>query len=192
MLFKIVGIFLFSIFTVFGQVKTLSSIKDIKVNVVEETYIENKTREKKYDIKLILPNLMLKKITFPEINKGEAYLYKAGKRYVYLPIFDEITEEPSDKDTNYFLETLNTLIEKEKKDKKFKDQYYKKQVKILKFKDNIKVEIEKYDIIDGYLLPSVLKIFDGDIKVATLKLSNTKINSGLKPQEFVVKYEDNK
>lgn len=185
-------VFFLSFLTMFGQVKSLESIKDIQLDVVEKVVLENKPREKEYQIKLILPNLLLKKITAPKLNAGEIYLYKDGKRFVYLPIFDEITEEKSDKDTNYFLDTIKVLINKEKNDPKFKASYAKGEIKTLTYESGLKTNLLKYEKVDGYLLPTLIDVYDGQIKVATLVLKNIKINGGLKSKDFDIKNELNK
>lgn len=185
-------IFFLSFLTMFGQVKSLETIKDIQLDVVEKVILENKPREKEYQIKLILPNLLLKKITAPKLNAGEIYLYKDGKRFVYLPIFDEITEEKSDKDTNYFLDTIKVLINKEKNDPKFKASYGKGEIKTLTYENGLKTNLLKYEKIDGYLLPTLIDVYDGELKVATLVLKNIKVNGGLKSKDFDIKNELNK
>lgn len=187
MAIKFLMIFLVSCLSIFGANKDLSSIKDLKAYVIEKTDINNKEIEKRYNIKLILPDLLMKTMEYPEINKGEIYLYKNEKRYVYLPIFDEVDEDNSDEDTNYFLNTMNFIVNKAKNDKKFRDNYSQGKVKKLILKGDIEIKLLKYKNIDGYLLPERIEVFNGNVKLGVLTFENIVVNSRLKKGEFQIK-----
>ncbi|MGL6154078.1 MAG: LolA family protein [Cetobacterium sp.] len=166
--------------------KELSTIKDLQGFVLENTAINNRKIEKKYNIQLIIPNLLKKEMVFPEMNKGEIYLYKDGKRYVYLPIFNEVSEDRSDSDTNNFLNIMNYIIKETKENKEFRKNYYEGKIKKLSLKDNIIVNLLEYKSIEGYLLPTKIDVYSGKEKMGTLIFSNIKINQNLKEDDFKI------
>ncbi|MGL4307360.1 MAG: LolA family protein [Cetobacterium sp.] len=153
---------------------------------MENTAINNRKIEKKYNIQLIIPNLLKKEMVFPEMNKGEIYLYKDGKRYVYLPIFNEVSEDRSDSDTNNFLNIMNYIIKETKENKEFRKNYYEGKIKKLSLKDNIIVNLLEYKSIEGYLLPTKIDVYSGKEKMGTLIFSNIKINQNLKEDDFKI------
>ncbi|WP_426709996.1 LolA family protein [Cetobacterium sp. SF1] len=166
--------------------KELSTIKDLQGFVLENTAINNRKIEKKYNIQLIIPNLLKKEMVFPEMNKGEIYLYKDGKRYVYLPIFNEVSEDRSDSDTNNFLNIMNYIIKETKENKEFRKNYYEGKIKKLSLKDNIIVNLLEYKSIESYLLPTKIDVYSGKEKMGTLIFSNIKINQNLKEDDFKI------
>lgn len=166
--------------------KELSTIKDLQGFVLENTAINNRKIEKKYNIQLIIPNLLKKEMVFPEMNKGEIYLYKDGKRYVYLPIFNEVSEDRSDSDTNNFLNIMNYIIKETKENKEFRKNYYEGKIKKLSLKDNIIINLLEYKSIEGYLLPTKIDVYSGKEKMGTLIFSNIKINQNLKEDDFKI------
>ena len=83
--------FLFQVL-VFSATKSLSTIKTLKFSVNEITTVNSKKRELKYSIDFKLPNKIKKEVLYPDLNKGEIYIYdySKNKKSVYLPIFNEI------------------------------------------------------------------------------------------------------
>lgn len=181
---KKILIFLILSITCFGKINKISNIKDLQAIVMEKTELNGEIREKEYTIKYISSDYLRKEVLLPKINKGEIYQYENNKRYVYIPLFDEVTEEKSNDEFNNFLTIINQLKSKDKTDKEFSKNYYSKKIVELKFKDTYSIKIKKFKEIDNYLLPIELEIYDGKIKISTIRLKDIKVNSSLKREEL--------
>ena len=96
---------------------------------------------------------MRKEITLPKVNKGEIFQYENGVSLVYIPLFNEVNINKSDDDASNFLSIVNDLKNKDNKDELFRNNYYSKRVKELKFKENFSIQIKEYKVINGYLFP---------------------------------------
>lgn len=169
--FKYFLLFLMINLITFG--KSIDSIKDITFEVEEKLYTANNTRKSEYVVKYIKPDFIRKEVLKPELNKGEIYIYSEGKKIVYLPLFDQISEGNIVDGEDSILETLNYII---------KEQELKEGV--LTLKNGITLKLEKLRKNSGYTLPENITVYDGDIKVANLKIKNYKINSNLKREEL--------
>ena len=109
--------------------------------------------------------------------------YENEKSLVYIPLFDEVSENNSE-DVSNFLSIIKDLKNKDQNDKNFKDNYYLQKVKELKYKDTYRIKIKEYKKVDGYLLPIKMEIFESESKVADLDLKDTKVHSDLKRKEL--------
>ena len=96
----ILTVFLLIFFTAFSSEKRISDIKNLAFSTQEILVVNGKERETKYDIKFQVPDKIKKEITFPELNKGELYIYNKNEKTIYLPIFHQITHEKISNDEN--------------------------------------------------------------------------------------------
>ena len=180
---KKILIFLIMGVSVLASSKRISNIQDIYSTVKETVYLNGDKKEKEYKIEYISPDYLRKEIISPNVNKGEIFQYENEKSLVYIPLFDEVSQNNSE-DVSNFLSIIKDLKNKDQNDKNFIDNYYLKKVKELKYKDNYRIKIKEYRKVDGYLLPIKMEIFERESKVADLDLKDTKVNSGLKRKEL--------
>lgn len=178
-------IFLFMVIgsTIFATSKRISNIDDIYSTVKETVYLNGEKKEKEYRIEYISPDYLRKEVIVPNVNKGEIFQYENGKSLVYIPLFNEVSQNNSE-DVSNFLSIIKDLKNKDQNDKSFIDNYYLEKVKELKYKDSYRIKIKEYKKFDGYLLPIKMEIFEKESKVAELDLKDTKVNSGLKRKEL--------
>ncbi|ERT40542.1 hypothetical protein, partial [Fusobacterium nucleatum] len=160
--------------------------KTVKFDVVEKTTVKSKKKEISYKIDFELPNKIKKEVTAPELNKGEIYLYDytENKKVVYLPLFNEVKENKIVDDENRIIKAINKIIEEEKKNKNFSQNYYAKKPQSLNIDEQVSINILSYIEIDGYVFPEVVEIKDGGTKVGDVKISNLKINPILDNKTF--------
>lgn len=172
---KIKYFLLFLIISLITFGKSIDSIKDITFEVEEKLYMNNDTKKSEYVIKYIKPDFIRKEVLKPELNKGEIYIYSEGKKIVYLPLFDQISEESIVNREDNTLESLNYIM----KEKELKDGE-------MTLKNGITLKLEKLKKVSGYTLPESLTIYDGKIKVASLKIKNYRIDSNLNREELAL------
>ncbi len=167
----------------FAQVKNISDIKTISLVVQEKTFINKKSEEKVYNIKYVVPNLMRKEMLEPKSHAGEVFIYVDDTKKTYLPIFDQVIEDKAQPEENLIIDTIVLLQNKDRKDEKFRKLYNSgKLVRIRN--ENITIEPQKMELIEGYYIPVFIKIFDGDIPAAEIVLKDVKINQNIDRKEF--------
>ncbi|WP_297596435.1 hypothetical protein [uncultured Cetobacterium sp.] len=181
---KNILVFLMMVTTLFSASERISNIQDIYSIVKEVTYLNGEKREKVYKIEYVSPDYLRKEMILPNVNKGEIFQYEKDKTKVYIPLFDEITEENGSEDVSNFLSIIKDLKSKDLKDKEFVKNYYLKKIKELKYKDSYKIRFKKFEKINGFLLPVEMEIFQENNKLAELNLENIKVNSGLKRRDL--------
>ena len=140
----ILTVFLLIFFTAFSSEKRISDIKNLAFSTQEILVVNGKERETKYDIKFQVPDKIKKEITFPELNKGELYIYNKNEKTIYLPIFHQITHEKISNDENRIIEVINYIFEKEKKDINFRKKYYNSEIKEISLDDGVKIKFDKF------------------------------------------------
>lgn len=180
---KLIIILLIS-FSFLTYSKELNEIKNLEIYVKESILLNNGKKDSEYKLSYISPNFIRKDIFKPDLNKGEIYIYNGDKKIVYLPLFDQTTEEKLEKNENEILETINFILIKEKEDEEFKKSYYSKKIKEIGLNDGTRISIDKLKNIDGYLLPTVFTIYDGDIVIARLQVEKYKINLNVTVEEL--------
>ncbi|MGL5123981.1 MAG: hypothetical protein ACRC6K_07485 [Fusobacteriaceae bacterium] len=189
--FKLLFIFILLQLNLFAIEKNISSIKSLKFNVEENTKINNRNTIVGYDVLVKFPDTIKREMIFPELNKGEVYIYKNKKKITYIPLFNEKIEENINNEENKILEFLNFIIDKDKIDDKFKENYYKnKKIEVL-LKTGEKIITKNMVEVSGYLLPEKLEIWNGENKISTLKMKNIKVNINILESEFEIKNENN-
>lgn len=182
----ILTVFLLIFFTAFSSEKRISDIKNLAFSTQEILGVNGKERETKYDIKFQVPDKIKKEITFPELNKGELYIYNKNEKTIYLPIFHQITHEKISNDENRIIEVINYIFEKEKKDINFRKKYYNSEIKEISLDDGVKIKFDKFEKINGYILPVSFELFDDEIKIGIINIKNYQINPEFDGKEFVL------
>lgn len=185
-------IFLTLSFIIYGQEKTLHTLKNISFQVEESTTLNGNKRELVYEVIIDFPNKMKKILISPEINKGEIYLYIDGEKTVYLPFFNQIEKSEISPEENRVLEFIKTLMELEKNDENFRKNYYRNINQKINLASGEVVDIKSKRKSDGYLLPEKIEVFSGDIQISALKLSKFKNDIQFREDEFKIKNENSK
>ena len=177
--------FLFQVL-VFSATKSLSTIKTLKYSVNEITTVNSKKRELKYSIDFKLPNKIKKEVLYPDLNKGEIYIYdySKNKKSVYLPIFNEIKENSIDNEENRIISAINKIIVAEKNDKKFREDYQNQKRLLLQIDKNIEIEILDYLNQEDYVFPKTIIIKENNIKVGEVSIGNLVVNKTLENSLF--------
>lgn len=177
--------FLFQVL-VFSATKSLSTIKTLKFSVNEITTVNSKKRELKYSIDFKLPNKIKKEVLYPDLNKGEIYIYdySKNKKSVYLPIFNEIKENSIDSEENRIISAINKIIVAEKNDKKFREDYQNQKRLLLQIDKNIEIEILDYLNQEDYIFPKTIIIKEDNIKVGEVSIGNLVVNKTLENSLF--------
>lgn len=177
--------FLFQVL-VFSATKSLSTIKTLKFSVNEITTVNSKKRELKYSIDFKLPNKIKKEVLYPNLNKGEIYIYdySKNKKSVYLPIFNEIKENSIDNEENRIISAINKIIVAEKNDKKFREDYQNQKRLLLQIDKNIEIEILDYLNQEDYIFPKTIIIKENNIKVGEVSIGNLVVNKTLENSLF--------
>lgn len=176
-------IFLINSLFIFSEEKSISIIKTLTMKVEETILLNSQKKKSEYTLKFIKPNFLRKDVISPELNKGEIYIYNDGKKIVYLPLFDQVSEEESKEGTE-ILETINYLFEKEQKDKNFKKEYYSKKLNEILLEDGTKIKIDNFKKYDGYLLPQKFDIFTNEGHIGTLYIKEYIVNQKLSKEEL--------
>lgn len=159
-------------------INDLATLKTLKFNAEEKQLINGKEKTIRYAVSIEFPKKIKKEITFPQLNKGEVYVYENNIKKMYLPIFDEYKEVPIATDENRIIQAINKLIVLEQ-DKNFKKEYQAKELKgfNLDEDENIIINIKSYLEKDNYILPEKIEIKDGDISIGTVQLEDIEVNS---------------
>ncbi len=179
----ILAVFLIISSFALGEVKNISDIKTLDLVVKEKTFINKKSEEKIYNIKYVVPDLMRKEVLEPVSHRGEIFVYSDDTKKTYLPIFDQVTEEAAEPEENLVIDTIVLLQNKDRKDEKFRKLYNSgKLVRIRN--DNVIIEPQKMELIDNYYIPVFIKIFDGEILAAEIRIQDVKINTEIDRKEF--------
>lgn len=175
--------FLLCSFGFADEVKNISDIKTLDLIVQEKTFINRKSEEKVYNIKYIIPNMMKKEMLEPKSHQGEIFVYVDDTKKTYLPIFEQVLEDEAQPEENLVIDTIILLQNKDRKDENFRKLYNSgKLVRIRN--DNVIIEPKKMELIDGYYIPVLVEIRDGENVVAELTLRDVKINQNIDRKEF--------
>ena len=183
---KVILLFLLSFVFAYASSNNFENIKNLVANIDETTYI-NETKNSNYILTFKRPNQVKKEIESPELNKGEIYIYDGNKKIVYLPFFDQVTEEEINSDENEIIDAINYILNLEKENKQLAKEYKAKKLKDIILKNGTKIGIDNLKEVDGYLMPFKFIIYDNDTKIATLLVKKYSINVSLSDEEFKLK-----
>lgn len=183
---KIVAILLILLSSFIYAAKDLSTLRTLKFEAEEKQLTNGKEKILKYLVQIEFPDRIRKEIIFPDLNKGELYIYQGNKKLVYLPIFDEYKESETDGDENRIIQAMNKLRGLETNSPSFKKDYHKKQLKSFYIDENktISVHIKEYLEQESYILPKSIEVKENDINLGTVILKNIEFNPILDEKEF--------
>lgn len=183
---KIVAILLILLSSFIYAAKDLSTLRTLKFEAEEKQLTNGKEKILKYLVQIEFPDRIRKEIIFPDLNKGELYIYQGNKKLVYLPIFDEYKESETDGDENRIIQAINKLRGLETNSPSFKKDYHKKQLKSFYIDENktISVRIKEYLEQESYILPKSIEVKENDINLGTVILKNIEFNPILDEKEF--------
>ena len=170
---KLKYLFLFILVASLSFAKNIDGIEDMTVEVAEKLFLNNELKESKYILKYIKPDFVRKEVLSPELNKGEVYIYTSEKKIVYLPLFDQVSEESIKSGEDNILESINYILkEQELKEGK------------INLENGAIIELKEIKKFSGYALPETIIIYDGDVEVASLRMKNYKMNTKLDREEL--------
>lgn len=175
---KISYLFIFFIICIFafGENKQMEEIKNVIMRVEETLNVNGQKKISNYTLKYIKPDFIRKDILSPELNKGEVYIYDGDKKIVYLPLFQQKSEERVAPEENTILESIELILSDRKEE-------FKKGEKIVLDK-NTELQLVKLKKYDGYTLPEICIIYDGNSEIGRLKIENYKINPDITKEEL--------
>lgn len=167
--------------------KSISQVKRMELIIEDNIKINKNFRKTSYNLKFIIPDIIKKEMLFPELNKGEIYIYNKGKKLTYLPMFNQKKIEDSSAGENTIIEVINYIFKAEKSDEDFKREYYARRVKGIKLGENTVIEFKKFNIYEGYLFPEVMSIKENNQYIGEIKITSLKINTMFDMNEFQIK-----
>lgn len=182
----IIGVLL--VFSTFSYaVKDLKTMKTLKFNTEEKQIINGKEKVLKYEVSIEFPNKIRKEMTFPELNKGEIYVYDGENKITYLPIFDEYRQEKIDGNENKVIQAINKIRNLENSSST-KKEYQAKKLKRLYIDENknIEIGIKEYLEKDEYILPKNIEIKDSGVKLGTVFIKDVEVNPVLDSKIFKI------
>lgn len=182
----IIGVLL--VFSTFSYaVKDLKTMKTLKFNTEEKQVINGKEKVLKYEVSIEFPNKIRKEMTFPELNKGEIYVYDGENKITYLPIFDEYRQEKIDGNENKVIQAINKIRNLENSSST-KKEYQAKKLKRLYIDENknIEIGIKEYLEKDEYILPKNIEIKDSGVKLGTVFIKDVEVNPVLDSKIFKI------
>ncbi|MCI7223262.1 hypothetical protein [Fusobacterium sp.] len=167
--------------------KDLAKLNTLKFDAEERQSINGKEKLLKYKVTIEFPNKIKKEMTFPEMNKGEIYVYDGEIKQIYLPIFDEYKETKVENEENTIIQTINK-IRNLKDTSKIKQEYQNKKLKTLYIDEKKKelINIKEYMDVSEYIFPKSIEVKEGDIKLGTILIDNVEINPSLEKEEFKI------
>ncbi|MCK5780475.1 MAG: hypothetical protein KAH04_05610 [Psychrilyobacter sp.] len=162
-----------------------SKIKTFKATIIESSNINNRKKTKEYKVLADLPNKLIKTMISPEINKGETYLYNENKKTIYFPLLDQTIYQDVNTEENYTLKFIKDLgAYNEKSD--FKVVKLEGEIKEIIYNDGVHIKLSNYSKVNGINFPKYITIFDKEIEISKLVLSNIEINLSVTDEDFLI------
>ncbi len=186
---KIIFLFLMFGLSLFAkEVNRFATIDTFKANITETTNLNNKMRVTKYQITAKLPDELKKTMIFPDINKGEIYLYKGASKVIYYPVLEQIIESTVDENENYILKFIRDLkyYDENNLNNEFQLISINGYIEKINYNDGITIIFEKFLKINGINFPSYVKILDGKNIISTLVLEDIHINPSILEEELSI------
>lgn len=176
--------FLICSFIVIARDRSLTEITSLEMRVKESILLNGEKKDSEYTLKFIKPDFLRKDVLTPELNKGEVYIYDSGKKIVYLPLFDQVSEENESVEENSILKAINYLLDREKTDENFKRDYYSKKLKEIFLEDGTRIEISKYQKYNDFLLPREYTVYDKKTLIGKFYIEECQVNNKLDKGEL--------
>lgn len=183
---KFVSVLLLLLSSFIYAAKDLSTLRTLKFEAEEKQIINGKEKVLKYLVQIEFPDKIRKEIIFPDLNKGELYIYQKNNKLVYLPIFNEYKESEIDGDENRIIQAINKIRDLEINSSSFKNDYHQKKLKSFYIDDNntISIYIKEYLENENYILPQSIEVKEDDISLGTVILKNVEFNPKLDERDF--------
>lgn len=179
-------IFVFLVEIIFGN--DFSDVENFKTKVEQEVFINNKMKEKKYDLIVKFPDLVYKKILFPEINKGEIYVYNKNQKKIFYPLLEQTIIQVVDENENEILNILYDL--KDEKKEKEKIEILKNGNNLIKeivYKTGEKIKFVNYSKIKNINFPTLIEVYNEDeVLISRIKFQEIEINEKLPNKVFEI------
>lgn len=180
-------LFMALIYPVFAKsYNAIENVNTFRFQVEEDNFVAKNKREIKYEVLIDLPKRFKKTISFPEMNKGEVYLYNKKEKTVYLPIFHQTKTSKLDDDENQVLRVVTSLVKQLKTDANFRKKYYKKEKISFTLDGGYTVILNDYTIVDNYIFPNKWTIEENGIKMMDLNLSEVEISPKFTEKNFQI------
>lgn len=177
---------LFSFFAFGKEYKAIEKVKNFSFEVTEVNYIGKKQKKILYKVQMSLPNSFKKEILFPELNKGEIYLYTGKTKTVYLPMFEQKKTTNLEQDELQALQVIDLLVKRLSSDKKFRRVYYDKKKVDFVLEGDYRVVIESYFDMKEYIFPKKWSVQEKGQKILELQLSKVAINPSFTERDFQI------
>lgn len=174
---KISYFFIFFIICIFafGKSKQIAEINSVAMRVEETLKINGEKKVSEYTLRYIKPDFIRKDILSPELNKGEVYIYDGDKKIVYLPLFQQKSEESINPEENSVLETINYILS---------DRENFQKGERINLDGNTTLEVKKIKNYSGYSLPELCIIYDNNSEIGRLEIKKYEINPKLTKEEL--------
>jgi len=175
---------LISTFSFSFTANDMAGIKSFKIFIEEKSKINGRTKKKKYNTKAILPNKILKEMTYPSLNKGEKYLYSNGKKKIHIPKLNMTRVEKTTSEENYVLKVINDIKNIPSNKGRYSLLKSGNEIKGIKYNDGTTIRFISDKNIGGRKFPNVIHVYQGGSKVSDLRLNSIQINPRISSSEF--------
>lgn len=171
--------------------RDITEIKSLSFDVAETNLTREKKSTVRYSIDIKLPSTIKKVIYFPEINKGEQYIYKGTNKTVYIPAFNQIKHTETDGDENLIVEAIKKILQEYKQNATFRNNYEEQKVLNVSLNERNGIGIQSYQVVDEYILPKTIYIYDGKNKIFELSIADVQTNLDFSDEHFTVHKSEN-
>jgi len=183
---KIILFYLILTFSIFAKGNNdFSKIKTFSATIIESSTLNNQKKTKKYKVLADLPDKLIKTMISPKINKGETYLYDKNKKTIYFPLLEQTISQDINEEENYTLKFIKDLGGYNSTST-FRIVQSNGEIKEIIYNDGIYIKLSNYSKINNINFPQNIKIFDKDIEISQLVLSNIKINIPVNDKDFLI------
>lgn len=180
-------LFLFSMMPSFAkEYQRIEKLSQFQFKIVEKDFHQGREKDLHYQLNISFPYLFRKEVTYPKMNQGEIYLYTGKEKKVYLPIFKQTKVTAVSENDNAILNTIQSLFQKMKTDKKLQKDYYSKKETKVDLEKGYQILLRSYVEIGDYIFPQDWEIQERGEKIATLHFSEIVLNPNLKEKDFQI------
>lgn len=180
-------LFLFSMMPSFAkEYQRIEKLSQFQFKIVEKDFHQGREKDLHYQLNISFPYLFRKEVTYPKMNQGEIYLYTGKEKKVYLPIFKQTKVTAVSENDNAILNTIQSLFQKMKTDKKLQKDYYSKKETKVDLEKGYQIFLRSYVEIGDYIFPQDWEIQERGGKIATLHFSEIVLNPNLKEKDFQI------
>lgn len=180
-------LFLFLLIPSFAkEYQKIENLSQFQFKIIEKDFHQGKEKELHYSLKISLPHLFRKEVSYPKLNEGEVYFYTGKEKKVYLPIFKQTKVTAISENDNEILNTIQALFQKMKTDNNLRKNYYAKKETKVELEKGYVILLKSFVEIGDYLFPQDWEIQDQGKKIASLHFSEITLNPGFQEKDFQV------